>query len=53
MHAVLRKTSVEKIDLDVKPYVDEREAETLEKGARLADDYTWIHKFSFVNKVNP
>ena len=39
------------INSDVKSFLDEKEVETLEKGARLADDYT--HKVSFNNKANP
>ena len=38
---------------DVKSFLDEKEVETLEKAARLADDYTWTHKVSFVSKANP
>ena len=38
---------------DVKSLLDEKEVETLEKAARLADDYTLTHKVSFVNKANP
>ena len=33
--------------------LDEKEDETLEKAARLTDDYTLTHKVSFVNKANP
>ena len=36
-----------------KSFLDEKEVETLEKAARLADDYTLTHKVSFVNKANP
>ena len=32
--------------------IDEKEVETLEKAARLADNYTLTHKVSFVNKAN-
>ena len=35
---------------DVKSFLDEREVETLEVAARLADDYALTHKASFVNK---
>ena len=33
------------INSDVKSVLDEKEVETLEKAARLADDYTLTHKF--------
>ena len=32
------------INSDVKSFLDEKEVETLEKAARLADDYTLTHK---------
>ena len=35
------------------PPFQEKEVETLEKAARLADDYTLTHKVSFVSKANP
>ena len=35
------------INSNVKPFLDEKEVETLEKAARLADDYTLSHKFFF------
>ena len=38
------------IKSDVKSFLSEKEVETLEKAARLADDYTLTHKVSFVNK---
>ena len=38
---------------DVKSFLDEKEVETLEKAARLADDYPLTHKVSFVSKANP
>ena len=41
------------IKSDVKSFLDEKEVETLEKAARLADDYTLTHKVSFVSKANP
>ena len=41
------------INSNVKSFLDEKEVETLEKAARLADDYTLTHKVSFVSKVNP
>ena len=41
------------INFDVKSFLDEKEGETLEKAARLADDFTLTHKVSFVSKVNP
>ena len=40
------------INSDVKSFLDEKEVETLEKAARLADDYTLTHKVSFVSKAN-
>ena len=41
------------INSDVKSFLDEKEVETLEKTARLADNYTLTHKVSFVSKANP
>ena len=41
------------INSDVKSFLDEKEVETLEKAARLADDYTLTHNVSFVSKANP
>ena len=41
------------INSDVKSFLDEKEVETLEKAACLADDYTLTHKVSFVSKANP
>ena len=41
------------INSDVKSFLDEKEVETLEKAALLADDYTLTHKVSFVSKANP
>ena len=41
------------INSDVKSFLDEKEVETLEKAARLADDYTLTHKVSCVSKANP
>ena len=41
------------INSDVKSFLDEKEVETLEKAARLADDYTLTHKVSFISKANP
>ena len=38
------------IHSDVKSFLDEREVETLDVTARLADDYVLTHKASFVNK---
>ena len=40
------------INSDVKPFLDEKEVETLENSARLADDYSLTHKVSFVSKAN-
>ena len=41
------------INSDVKSFLDEKEVETLEKAARLADDYSLTQKVSFVSKANP
>ena len=41
------------INSDVKSFLDEKEVETLERAARLADNYTLTHKVSFVSKANP
>ena len=41
------------INSDVKFFLDEKKVKTLEKAARLADDYTLTHKVSFVSKANP
>ena len=41
------------INYDFMSLLDEKEVETLEKAARLADDYTLTHKVSFVSKANP
>ena len=41
------------INSDVKSFLDEKEVGTLEKAARLSDDYTLTHKVSFVSKANP
>ena len=41
------------INSDVESFLDEKEVETLEKAARLADDYTLTYKVSFVSKANP
>ena len=38
------------IHSDVKSFLDEREVETLDVAARLANDYVLTHKASFVNK---
>ena len=38
------------IHSDIKSFLDEREVETLDVAARLADDYALTHKASFVNK---
>ena len=38
------------IHSDVKSFLDEREVDTLDVAARLADDYALTHKASFVNK---
>ena len=36
------------INSDIKSFLDEKEVETLEKAARLADDYTLTHKVSLL-----
>ena len=41
------------INSDIKSFLDEKEVETWEKAARLADDNTLTHKVSFVSKENP
>ena len=41
------------INSDVKSFLDEKEVETLDLAARLADDYSLTHKASFVNKPIP
>ena len=41
------------INLDIKSFLDEKQVETLEAAARLADDYALTHKVSFINKSNP
>ena len=41
------------INSDVKSFLDEKEVETLDLAARLADDYSLTHRASFVNKPFP
>ena len=41
------------IHSDVKAFLDEKQVETLDEAARLADDYSLTHKVSFVNKHKP
>ena len=41
------------INSDVKAFLDEKEVETLNLAARLADDYSLTHKASFFNKPFP
>ena len=41
------------INSDIKSFLDEKQVETLEAAARLADDYALTHKCSFINKSNP
>ena len=41
------------INSGVKSFLDEKEVETLGKGARLAEYYTLTHKVLFVSKANP
>ena len=38
---------------DVKTFLDEKQVETLEEGARLADDYYLAHTVSFIAKPKP
>ena len=38
---------------DIKSFLDEKQVETLDAAARLADDYALTHKVSFINKSNP
>ena len=40
------------IQSDVKTFLDEKQVETLEEAARLADDYYLTHKVSFIAKPN-
>ena len=41
------------INSDIKSFIDEKQVETLEAAARLADDYALTHKVCFINKSNP
>ena len=41
------------IQSDVKIFLDEKQVETLEEAARLADDYYLTHKVSFIAKLKP
>ena len=41
------------IQSDVKTFLDEKQVETLEEVARLADDYYLTHKVSFIAKPKP
>ena len=41
------------IQSDVKTFSDEKQVETLEEAARLADDYYLTHKVSFIAKPKP
>ena len=41
------------IQSDVKTFLDEKQVETLEEAARLADDYYLTHKISFIAKPKP
>ena len=50
---VLVQWSKRSINSDVMSFLDAKENEILEKGARLADEYTLTHKVSFVKKANP
>ena len=38
---------------DVKSFLDEKQVETLDEAARLANDYSLTHKISFTNKSRP
>ena len=40
------------IDSDIQSFINEQKPETLTAAARLADDYSLIHKVSFVDKSN-
>ena len=40
------------INSDITSFLDEKQVETLEAAARLADDYALTHKVSFLNKSN-
>ena len=42
-----------RIHSDVKTFLDEKQVETLEEAARLADDYYLTHKVSFIAKPKP
>ena len=42
-----------RIQSDVKTFLDEKQVETLEEAARLADDYYLTHKVSFIAKPKP
>ena len=41
------------IQSDVKTFLDEKQVETLEEAARLADYYYLTHKISFIAKPKP
>ena len=41
------------INSDIKSFIYEKQVEILEAAARLADDYAWTHKASFVNRPIP
>ena len=41
------------IQSDVKTFLDEKQVETLEEAARLADDYYLTHKVSFIARPKP
>ena len=41
------------IQSDVKTFLDEKQVETLEEAARLADDYYLTHKVTFIAKPKP
>ena len=42
-----------RIQSDVKTFLDEKQVETLEEAARLADDFYLTHKVSFIAKPKP
>ena len=52
-HLVLVEEFKRCIQSDVKTFLDEKQVETLEEAARLADDYYLTHKVSFIAKPKP
>ena len=49
----MKELEIQDKNSGVKSVSDEKQVETLEKAACLADDYTLTHKVSFVTKANP